>query len=168
MPRTLTQVLTEASDMIVRGDLTEYVPIPTGFDPLDGLIGGGLRKTELVLLGGAQGIGKTIATLQMARNVAAELVRVLKPGGGILWYDFRVNNPRNPHVCGQTIAHIRHLFPQLQTDLRTVTLLPPLARRLGRTTGALYPVLARLPWLRTHYIGLIQLQLGEDRFNLQD
>lgn len=71
MPRTLTQVMTEANDMVLRGDLTEFVPIPTGFDPLDGLIGGGLRKTELVLLGGAQGIGKTIATLQIARNVAA-------------------------------------------------------------------------------------------------
>ncbi|MBN1564643.1 MAG: AAA family ATPase [Anaerolineae bacterium] len=70
MPRTLAQVLTEANDMVVRGDLTEYVPIPTGFDPLDGMIGGGLRKTELVLLGGAQGIGKTIATLQIARNIA--------------------------------------------------------------------------------------------------
>ena len=55
---------------VVRGDLTEYVPIPTGFDPLDGMIGGGLRKTELILLGGAQGIGKTIATLQIARNIA--------------------------------------------------------------------------------------------------
>ena len=44
--------------------------MPTGFDPLDGLIGGGLRKTELVLLGGPQGIGKTIATLQIARNLA--------------------------------------------------------------------------------------------------
>jgi replicative DNA helicase len=70
MPRTLAQVMSEANDMVVRGDLTEYVPLPTGFDPLDGLIGGGLRKTELVLLGGAQGIGKTIATLQIARNVA--------------------------------------------------------------------------------------------------
>ncbi len=70
MPRTLAQVLSEANDMVVRGDLTEYVPLPTGFDPLDGLIGGGLRKTELVLLGGAQGIGKTIASLQMARNIA--------------------------------------------------------------------------------------------------
>jgi replicative DNA helicase len=63
--------MTEANEMVVRGDLTEFVPIPTGFDPLDGLIGGGLRKTELVLLGGAQGIGKTIATLQIARNIAA-------------------------------------------------------------------------------------------------
>ena len=71
MPRTLTQVISEANDKVVRGDLVDYVPFPTGFDPLDGYIGGGLRKTELVLLGGAQGIGKTIATLQIARNIAA-------------------------------------------------------------------------------------------------
>jgi len=71
MPRTLSQVLNEANDHVVRGDLSDYIPQPTGFDPLDGLIGGGLRKTELVLLGGAQGIGKTITALQMARNVAS-------------------------------------------------------------------------------------------------
>ncbi len=70
MPRTLAQVLNDANDQVMRGDLSDYVPIPTGFDPLDGMIGGGLRKTELFLLGGAQGIGKTIATLQIARNVA--------------------------------------------------------------------------------------------------
>ncbi len=70
MPRTLAQVLNEANDQVVRGDLSDYIPLPTGFDPLDGLIGGGLRKTELVLLGGPQGIGKTIATLQIARNIA--------------------------------------------------------------------------------------------------
>ncbi|MEP7291489.1 MAG: DnaB-like helicase C-terminal domain-containing protein [Chloroflexota bacterium] len=70
LPRTLTQVLNEANEKVVRGDLVDYVPLPTGFDPLDGFIGGGLRKTELILLGGAQGIGKTIATLQIARNIA--------------------------------------------------------------------------------------------------
>jgi replicative DNA helicase len=70
LPRTLTQVINEANDRVVKGDLVDYMPIPTGFDPLDGMIGGGLRKTELVLLGGAQGIGKTIATLQIARNIA--------------------------------------------------------------------------------------------------
>jgi replicative DNA helicase len=70
MPRTLGQVLTEANESVIRGDMAEFVPIPTGFEPLDTLIGGGLRKTELVLLGGAQGIGKTIATLQIARNIA--------------------------------------------------------------------------------------------------
>jgi replicative DNA helicase len=70
LPRTLTQVMNEANDRVIQGDLVDYVPMSTGFDPLDGFIGGGLRKTELTLLGGAQGIGKTIATLQIARNVA--------------------------------------------------------------------------------------------------
>jgi replicative DNA helicase len=70
LPRTLSQVINDADDKVMQGDLVDYVPIPTGFDPLDGMIGGGLRKTELVLLGGAQGIGKTIAALQIARNIA--------------------------------------------------------------------------------------------------
>ena len=69
-PRSLTQVLKEADRMVVQGELDEYLPIPTGFDQIDRLIGGGLRKTELILLGGAQGIGKTITALQMARNLA--------------------------------------------------------------------------------------------------
>jgi replicative DNA helicase len=69
-PRTLAQVLSEANEALVRGDLSNYIPIPTGFDPLDAAIGGGLQRGELVLLGGAQGIGKTITALQMARNIA--------------------------------------------------------------------------------------------------
>jgi replicative DNA helicase len=69
-PRTLSQVLNEADRMIVQGELSEYLPIPTGFDQIDRIIGGGLRRTELVLLGGPQGIGKTITALQMARNLA--------------------------------------------------------------------------------------------------
>lgn len=69
LPRTLSQVISEADEKVIQGDLVDYIPTPTGFDPLDGLIGGGLRKTELTLLGGAQGIGKTIATLQIARNI---------------------------------------------------------------------------------------------------
>lgn len=70
MPRTLSQVLNEANEALVRGDLSNYIPIPTGFDPLDAAMGGGLQRGELILLGGAQGIGKTITALQMARNIA--------------------------------------------------------------------------------------------------
>ncbi len=69
-PRTLAQVLREADRLVVQGDLDAYLPIPTGFDQIDRMIGGGLRRSELVLLGGAQGIGKTICALQMARNLA--------------------------------------------------------------------------------------------------
>jgi replicative DNA helicase len=39
--------------------------------PLDRMLGGGLRPGELMLIGGAQGTGKTTLALQIARNVAA-------------------------------------------------------------------------------------------------
>ena len=45
--------------------------VPSGFPVLDGVLGGGLHVGELVLIGGAPGVGKTIMALQMARNVAA-------------------------------------------------------------------------------------------------
>lgn len=47
-----------------------YRPIPTGFTPLDTYLGGGLQAEDMVLLGGPQGVGKTVAVLQMARNIA--------------------------------------------------------------------------------------------------
>ena len=50
---------------------TEYQPVPLGFTPLDKTIGAGLRTGELLLIGGAQGTGKTTMALQMARNVAS-------------------------------------------------------------------------------------------------
>ena len=92
---------------------------------------------------------------QMACNVAHEVSRVLRPGGAVLWYDFRYNNPRNPNVRGMTKRHIETLFPDFHMRLRTITVLPLLARRLGRLTSVLYPVLAAIPPLRTHYLGLL-------------
>jgi len=47
-----------------------YLPIATGFDVLDVVLNGGLHRGELTLIGGAQGVGKTILALQIARNVA--------------------------------------------------------------------------------------------------
>lgn len=91
----------------------------------------------------------------MAAHVAGEVSRVLKPGGAILWYDFRYSNPRNPNVRGMTMSAIRAIFPGLALKLRSTTLLPPLARRLGRATPVLYPLLVRIPLLRTHYQGVL-------------
>jgi SAM-dependent methyltransferase len=92
----------------------------------------------------------------MARRLAAEVDRVLAPGGAVVWYDFRVDNPWNRHVRGMGRTAIRSLFPGYATHLRSLTVLPPLARRLGRATPWAYPVLARIPALRTHYLGLLQ------------
>jgi SAM-dependent methyltransferase len=92
----------------------------------------------------------------MARRVSAEVRRVLCPGGALLWYDFRVDNPRNPDVRGIPPARLAALFPDLQGERRTLTLAPPLARRLGRLTPLAYPVLAALPPLRTHVLALLR------------
>jgi replicative DNA helicase len=61
----------DLSDKVATGKVNEYQPVPLGFTPLDKTIGTGLRPGELLLLGGAQGTGKTTMALQMARNVAS-------------------------------------------------------------------------------------------------
>jgi len=91
----------------------------------------------------------------VAAGVAEQVDRVLRPGGAVLWYDLRYDNPRNPNVRGVRRAHIECLFPNYAVKLNSVTLLPPLARRLGIFTPALYPTLALLPPLRSHYLGLL-------------
>lgn len=91
---------------------------------------------------------------QTRHRVAWEVSRVLKPSGAIVWYDFIYNNPGNPNVRGISRAIIRRLFPQFQLILHKTTLLPPLARSLGRFTPYLYPLLSTIPSLRTHYFGL--------------
>ena len=92
---------------------------------------------------------------RMAGNVAAECARVLRPGGALIWYDFRYHSPGNPNVRGVALQKIHALFPGFSGRLRTVTVLPPLARRLGRWTSSIYPLLARVPFLRTHYLGFL-------------
>jgi replicative DNA helicase len=70
-PRSALDVLTNLNERIASGQIDEFQPIATGFVPLDKTIGGGLRPGELLLIGGAQGAGKTTMALQMARNAAA-------------------------------------------------------------------------------------------------
>ena len=92
----------------------------------------------------------------MAANVAAEINRVLRPGGALLWYDFRYDNPSNRDVRGVSAARVRELFPQLAGDLQGLTLLPPVARRLGRLAPIAYPALVRVQPLRSHLLGLLR------------
>lgn len=48
------------------------VQFPTGFQPLDDVLGGGIRAQDLVLVGGRPGVGKTVASLQWARWMAMQ------------------------------------------------------------------------------------------------
>src|SRR5665811_144876 len=71
LPRSALDVLVDLNDRVTSGQVGEYQPVPLGFTPLEKTIGGGLRAGELLLIGGAQGTGKTTMALQMARNVAS-------------------------------------------------------------------------------------------------
>ena len=63
----LSFVLDQA-DRRVRAGFSASRVWPTGFDVLDDALNGGFRSGDLVLLGGAQGLGKTTWALQVARH----------------------------------------------------------------------------------------------------
>jgi SAM-dependent methyltransferase len=88
-------------------------------------------------------------------RVATEAARVLRPGGCIVTYDFRVPSPRNRNVRPITGATLRTAFPGSTLDARPLTVLPPLARLLGPAADVLYPRLAALPFLRTHLLTVV-------------
>jgi len=70
-PQTLGDVVNDLDRRLREGRLEDYLPILTGFTPLDEYLGGGLHAEDLTLIGGMQNIGKTVAVLQMARNIAS-------------------------------------------------------------------------------------------------
>lgn len=93
------------------------------------------------------------------QQLASTMWRWLKPGGGVLWYDFTVDNPRNRDVRGVPLARVRALFPQGRVQHQRVTLAPPLARWACRVHPALYGALNVLPPLRTHVLAWIEKPL---------
>ena len=98
----------------------------------------------------------SVLDFDMKQRIAAEMRRVVKPDGVILWYDYYVNNPWNPDVRGIPKREIAQLFPGCRLDLRRVTLVPPVARFLAPYSWLLCYALARLPYCCTHYLGVIQ------------
>ena len=69
--RGLDEVLAAADSKLTSGESAAGKAWPTGFDPLDAYLSGGVRSGELVLVGGPQGFGKTTWVLQALRNIVA-------------------------------------------------------------------------------------------------
>jgi ubiquinone/menaquinone biosynthesis C-methylase UbiE len=92
----------------------------------------------------------------MKQQIAAEMLRVAKRNGLIFWYDFHVNNPWNGDVRGIRRREIHQLFPGCQIQLRRITLAPPLVRFLAPYSWMVCYLLGKIPWLCTHYLGVIQ------------
>ena len=126
------------------------------FDAADATDLRGLVPSQSVDVVLAMTLFSSLLDDEVAGRVAAEMTRVLKPGGAVLYYDMRVANRANENVRPYSRGKLAELFPGFERSFKRVTLAPPLARRLGGTTRWAYPLLATLPPLRTHYVGWLR------------
>lgn len=91
------------------------------------------------------------------KDFAREMLRVLKPGGFIVWYDFFAPNPLNKFLIPVGKKEIYSLFgPHCKIRLQRNTLAAPLVRRLARLSWTSCVVLEKIPFLNTHYVGLFR------------
>jgi len=90
------------------------------------------------------------------KDIAKEMLRVLKKEGIIIWYDFRYNNPRNPVVKGIKKKEIVNLFPNCKFTFRRVTLAPPIVRFIAPRSWLLCYLFEKLSFLCTHYLVIIR------------
>ena len=93
----------------------------------------------------------SIINPHIRKNIAEEIIRILKPGGFILFYDVRYNNPFNKNLVAIRMREIKRLFPKMQFKVERVTILPPLVRMLGKANLYLYKYLSSVNFLNTHY-----------------
>lgn len=100
----------------------------------------------------------SVLDAELRQAVARKMLDAVRPDGLILWYDYHVSNPRNRDVRGVSRAEIRALFPGCRIELRRVTLAAPLARVVARS-HAVHSLLHAVPFLRTHYLGVIRKRL---------
>jgi SAM-dependent methyltransferase len=91
------------------------------------------------------------------QRVGGEMLRVTKPSGLLLIYDFWTN-PINRHVRPLRRADLAALFPNRRIDFRRTTLAPPLTRLLMRAPGGWLAgsLLEVIPFLNTHYVAAIR------------
>ncbi len=86
------------------------------------------------------------------RELAAKMWQLTKPGGGVLWYDFTFNNPKNKDVKGIKFQEVKLLFPNGTIKKWKLTLAPPLSRIVTKIHPSLYSVFNIFPFFRTHIL----------------
>jgi len=70
-PEDLEEVALNIERNLEQGKEEIFWPVPTGFNTVDQLTGGGLHSGDLNIIGGVQNIGKTALMLQWAHHIAA-------------------------------------------------------------------------------------------------
>ena len=97
----------------------------------------------------------SILDLELRRTICADMRRVLKSNGLILWYDFWIN-PTNPQTHGIDPSEVRRLFPGCKFEFHKITLAPPLARRIVPVSWTLALILEKISLFNSHYLVTIR------------
>jgi len=85
-------------------------------------------------------------------KLAKKMWELTKIGGGVLWYDFTFNNPKNQDVQGVKLKRVKELFPQGKIQKWRITLAPPLSRIVTSIHPLFYNAFNIFPFLRTHIL----------------
>jgi ubiquinone/menaquinone biosynthesis C-methylase UbiE len=115
------------------------------------------RSMDLVL---QSTVLSSILDAGLRMRIAAEMMRVIRPTGLIVSYDFRIN-PLNRDTRGLSRRELHTLFPSSRVEVRSVTLAPPIARLLAPRWYPLAAALQAVPVLRTHIMGFISAPPGD-------
>ena len=101
----------------------------------------------------AHTVFSSILDEDLRRELAAEMWRVLRPGGWTMIFDVRYSNPRNGSVRKVSDVELLRFWPTEQRHYRTLILAPPLSRTISRLPWLVSEMLGALvPLLRSHFI----------------
>jgi ubiquinone/menaquinone biosynthesis C-methylase UbiE len=98
----------------------------------------------------------SVLDAEVRRAICNDMVRVVKRGGAIVWYDMRVGNPRNSNVRGIGENEIRELFGALEYRFQAVTLVPPLARSVFPIFPVFCHLASKVDFLKNHILGVFR------------
>ena len=96
----------------------------------------------------------SIFDAELKQKIAAEMRRVLKPTGAILWCDLRLNNPKNHTVRGVGKGELNGLFPGYRFRFERTGPPASIVRPLAARSWILTYLLAQIPWICTQLIGV--------------
>lgn len=89
--------------------------------------------------------------------LAGEMMRIVRPSGLILIYDFRARSLRNCDTVGVGLNEIKRLFHGMQANYKMVSMVPPLQRQLVKWSPALAHFMEMLlPFMRTHALCVLK------------
>lgn len=92
----------------------------------------------------------SILNPESREKLANVIWKLVKPGGGILWYDFVYDNPNNPNVKKVSLKNVKEIFPAAQIKSWRLTLAPPISRLVTKIHPNFYHLFNFFPFLRTH------------------